>query len=76
VQREYPLAFWYNSDMSVLYDDKTPYQVVYRIQSGRGSSPAYEIFDPHHIPVKHMFSGRLPENASIQSDGTNNVSIT
>jgi hypothetical protein len=71
---EYALGFWEEEDHSINYDAVTPYQVHYRIQSGRGTKPLYADYDPHSIPTGTMFSGSLPKEVVQDTSGSNNVS--
>ena len=72
-EHEHPLAFWETVDHQYNVDAATPYQVVYQLQLGRGSSPLYNSYDPHFIPVRDTFSGRLPNNLTVDSTGANDV---
>lgn len=73
VMREYALGFWEAADHSINYDAESPYQVHYRIQTGRGVEPLYEDFDPHYIPTSRMFSGRRPKETIFWESGRNNI---
>lgn len=72
---EYALGFWEAEDHTIDFDAVTPYQVHYRIQSGKGTAPLYQKYDKHYIPVSTMFSGRLPKQVTQDATGSNNVRL-
>ncbi|CAG9332543.1 unnamed protein product [Blepharisma stoltei] len=70
---EWPLGFWENFDNTIIFDAKTPYQVQYKIQSGKGLATLYPNYDDRYISIIEMLSGRLPYNLTVDSDGSNNI---
>jgi hypothetical protein len=72
---EQPLSFWETANHQYNVDAATPYQVIYRIQLGRGPEVLYPTYDPHFIPVRDTFSGRLPSNLTVESSGANDVRV-